>query len=104
SRRRHTIFSRDWSSDVCSSDLELAVDLGCGAGNLTRELSALAATTVAVDVSLRAVAHAVAGSGGEILGVVADIDAVILPLADGKIGRASCRERREYRCGRGSVT
>src|SRR5690606_40693626 len=24
SRRRHTIFSRDWSSDVCSSDLETA--------------------------------------------------------------------------------
>src|SRR5690606_40524512 len=24
SRRRHTRFSRDWSSDVCSSDLELA--------------------------------------------------------------------------------
>src|SRR5690606_39790168 len=23
SRRRHTIFSRDWSSDVCSSDLSL---------------------------------------------------------------------------------
>src|SRR5690606_40347998 len=27
SRRRHTSFSRDWSSDVCSSDLwELALD------------------------------------------------------------------------------
>src|SRR5690606_39577843 len=26
SRRRHTIFSRDWSSDVCSSDL--AIGLG----------------------------------------------------------------------------
>src|SRR5690606_39827241 len=25
SRRRHTRFSRDWSSDVCSSDLVLAV-------------------------------------------------------------------------------
>src|SRR6266511_2868092 len=25
SRRRHTIFSRDWSSDVCSSDLGLPV-------------------------------------------------------------------------------
>src|SRR5690606_40037555 len=25
SRRRHTRFSRDWSSDVCSSDLKLAV-------------------------------------------------------------------------------
>src|SRR5690606_40098384 len=24
SRRRHTIFSRDWSSDVCSSDLRRA--------------------------------------------------------------------------------
>src|SRR5690606_41096085 len=24
SRRRHTIFSRDWSSDVCSSDLDIA--------------------------------------------------------------------------------
>src|SRR5690606_40893940 len=27
SRRRHTIFSRDWSSDVCSSDLMLVVSL-----------------------------------------------------------------------------
>src|SRR5690606_40094547 len=25
SRRRHTRFSRDWSSDVCSSDLDAAV-------------------------------------------------------------------------------
>src|SRR5690606_39526162 len=25
SRRRHTSFSRDWSSDVCSSDLLLAI-------------------------------------------------------------------------------
>src|SRR5690606_39754086 len=41
SRRRHTSFSRDWSSDVCSSDLRLtaggvslvllAALLGCGA-------------------------------------------------------------------------
>src|SRR5690606_34587066 len=29
SRRRHTRFSRDWSSDVCSSDLVGLVDL-CG--------------------------------------------------------------------------
>src|SRR5690606_40364727 len=28
SRRRHTRFSRDWSSDVCSSDLELPSDGG----------------------------------------------------------------------------
>src|SRR5690606_40413268 len=31
SRRRHTRFSRDWSSDVCSSDLG-AARLGGGAG------------------------------------------------------------------------
>src|SRR5690606_39891424 len=31
SRRRHTRFSRDWSSDVCSSDLELSI---VGARNL----------------------------------------------------------------------
>src|SRR5690606_40478695 len=31
SRRRHTRFSRDWSSDVCSSDLEIRVtDHGIG--------------------------------------------------------------------------
>src|SRR2546430_12928921 len=27
SRRRHTIFDCDWSSDVCSSDLEFAPEL-----------------------------------------------------------------------------
>src|SRR2546429_2561024 len=29
SRRRHTRCSRDWSSDVCSSDLDLLVYVGC---------------------------------------------------------------------------
>src|SRR5690606_40630951 len=28
SRRRHTIFSRDWNSDVCSSDLLAIVSAG----------------------------------------------------------------------------
>src|SRR5690606_40188263 len=32
SRRRHTIFSRDWSSDVCSSDLERVDEEVGGAG------------------------------------------------------------------------
>src|SRR5690606_40840985 len=30
SRRRHTRFSRDWSSDVCSSDLPHQLALGVG--------------------------------------------------------------------------
>src|SRR5690606_39972929 len=29
SRRRHTRFSRDWSSDVCSSDLEITPVVTC---------------------------------------------------------------------------
>src|SRR5690606_40474022 len=28
SRRRHTRFSRDWSSDVCSSDLSIFIPIG----------------------------------------------------------------------------
>src|SRR5690606_39533723 len=35
SRRRHTSFSRDWSSDVCSSDLE---SVEVGALNMARRL------------------------------------------------------------------
>src|SRR5690606_40927104 len=31
SRRRHTRFSRDWSSDVCSSDLILPIRMAMGA-------------------------------------------------------------------------
>src|SRR5256885_2198638 len=33
SRRRHTRLQGDWSSDVCSSDLQMMVDEGFGAGN-----------------------------------------------------------------------
>src|SRR5690606_40606271 len=36
SRRRHTRFSRDWSSDVCSSDLELMNEKGGGAERLNQ--------------------------------------------------------------------
>src|SRR5690606_41167008 len=35
SRRRHTRFSRDWSSDVCSSDLKIAFDLKSDSIKLT---------------------------------------------------------------------
>src|SRR5204862_5735273 len=34
SRRRHTRSLRDWSSDVCSSDLELVEEPVCEAGGL----------------------------------------------------------------------
>src|SRR5699024_11755017 len=34
SRRRHTISKRDWSSDVCSSDLQHDADVGVSAATL----------------------------------------------------------------------
>src|SRR5690606_40238484 len=42
SRRRHTRFSRDWSSDVCSSDLWL-IDQGLPCGKEANEAKYLAA-------------------------------------------------------------
>src|SRR5690606_40793513 len=44
SRRRHTRFSRDWSSDVCSSDLPL--ELACAVEDLIVGLELLAADAV----------------------------------------------------------
>src|SRR5690606_41071116 len=41
SRRRHTRFSRDWSSDVCSSDLSLASRAIFGVSSCTRLLFGL---------------------------------------------------------------
>src|SRR5436309_10295229 len=35
SRRRHTRFSRDWSSDVCSSDLNTGLGSDVGKGSIT---------------------------------------------------------------------
>src|SRR5690606_40762047 len=56
SRRRHTRFSRDWSSDVCSSDL-------------AEDVARLAAVHVDdVDAAL-AGAHAQVGNEGELLAV-----------------------------------
>src|SRR5690606_40409349 len=77
SRRRHTRFSRDWSSDVCSSVL-----VGAGAGEGRDD----------------AAGPLVAG-GGELRGVPgAAVDAGVGGQRGGdggadQIGRASCRER-----------
>src|SRR3712207_9520910 len=65
SRRRHTRYWRDWSSDVCSSDLRRRVD----------------AEVVGEP-----------GAGG---GVGGEAERGAVRGAAGEIGRASCRERVE---------
>src|SRR5690606_40067058 len=84
SRRRHTRFSRDWSSDVCSSDLiqvlapHLQEDLALGV-ELEGLFQGLFDVVVMVVVMVMVV----------IVLVVAHVGST--PLR--KIGRASCRER-----------
>src|SRR5690606_39790765 len=90
SRRRHTRFSRDWSSDVCSSDL--AVMFGHKqmqvAINAINELVAEAGkpkwTWAAPAADANMVAALKAAIGDRLTQAFAVRD---------KIGRASCRER-----------
>src|SRR5690606_40033335 len=69
SRRRHTRFSRDWSSDVCSSDLGLLVpgDLAVDNRQLLAALRA-AAERAGVEIIQRAV-RAVLDDGTRVTGV-----------------------------------
>src|SRR5690606_39986548 len=93
SRRRHTRFSRDWSSDVCSSDLELVTRLWEREqtdGDLAAVIDALsdhAAGSFAAMLPFAAVVldgpHARVAVRGEVTVQVTEI------------GRASCRERVE---------
>src|SRR5439155_6553687 len=92
SRRRHTSWPRDWSSDVCSSDLNLASG---SAGRETHQIApeffaALSADIVPLSTkqSLRIVS----------LRLNAELS------RESQIGRASCRERVWISVGRVSLS
>src|SRR5690606_40375514 len=90
SRRRHTRFSRDWSSDVCSSDLERLVGPGDQehvavepkGGLVMNERDRRVGGQPKARVAAL-VADVVAAAGGR------------LRLGAPEIGRASCRGRVE---------
>src|SRR5690606_40375613 len=92
SRRRHTRFSRDWSSDVCSSDL-MAGNNSCGSrsiayGNMVHNVLGLRAWM----------------ADGELLrfGPVAQASGRTARIAEFvQIGRASCREEWRSLCAHG---
>src|SRR5690606_39504960 len=99
SRRRHTRFSRDWSSDVCSSDLARA---GCSERfrrTVIPERSEKAKTLIRQD------SHCVRNDKSELSrGSLGRVDvAQRTDQTAGKIGRASCRERVESSVGDVSV-
>src|SRR5947209_11468595 len=89
SRSRHTRYWRDWSSDVCSSDLAVAWE-----------------TTSAAETHALGKALGEACAGREVMALVGPLGAgktcLVRGIAEGlgvptdlvaKIGRASCRER-----------
>src|SRR5207302_2377701 len=93
--RRHTRFSRDWSSDVCSSDLFAIL-----------AASALGAALAATPITHSPAVSRTAQSARKVLWTASSIrgadmaapragsinDPAFGPAA-GQIGRASCRER-----------
>src|SRR2546423_8105910 len=85
SRRRHTRLASDWSSDVCSSDLlNILVKYVRMYGFEHKR------TEGQFEIAWNELQAAIpqAGDGGFLLGVSGS-----KLLIDGKIGRASCRER-----------
>src|SRR2546429_2827069 len=84
SRRRHTRCSRDWSSDVCSSDLEASRSRAVG----------YVETSLRDGLTLRGLLKRLAGARGR-LAVAGTPEQVADIIEDWfrQIGRASCRER-----------
>src|SRR5207249_8634582 len=95
---RHTRSKRDWSSDVCSSDLP---QKNVGAGKtLPYKVSLLLAHRPQVDPQLLALLVKVAALEAERPGRVGHVELMRLEFAQDlvaleEIGRASCRERVE---------
>src|SRR5690606_40038916 len=95
--RRHTRFSRDWSSDVCSSDLAHRGNIGTAGGAASHHAGDLRNT-------LRAHIGLVEEDAPEMvavwknLGLVRQVRAAAVDKIDARqpeIGRASCREGAE---------
>src|SRR5207247_3947495 len=91
SRRRHTRSTRDWSSDVCSSDLSFTyaerLFIALGAARKHRPDVLRRCRVKPADRIQRFVALEKIAIGAEQAGM--EIDALV------KIGRASCRERED---------
>src|SRR5206468_7352784 len=87
SRRRHTRSDRDWSSDVCSSDLKQLAILQAEGVDLRRVVIVHRRNCVAVANDYSAQVDAFGLQDRELLYPVWPSGGV------GEIGRASCRER-----------
>src|SRR5688572_31294562 len=96
SRRRHTRFDCDWSSDVCSSDLRQGARLP-RLPESTEQEQQDRSRDEAADMGEPGYPARVLGSGGGDRGIAG------VGLDQEQIGRASCRERVEMSVVGGSV-
>src|SRR5215203_4767349 len=71
SRRRHTRYWRDWSSDVCSSDLERQLAIPRSGRDIVIGEGAWVASNAMVLGPCTIGAHAVVGGGSLVIGDVA---------------------------------
>src|SRR5690606_40911579 len=85
SRRRHTSFSRDWSSDVCSSDLGIRVFSASPIPSGTRLKVKGSPGSTQIRINLTDVNH-------ETLGYTMAQPGTVTVPPQIQIGRASCRE------------
>src|SRR5690606_40136213 len=92
SRRRHTRFSRDWSSDVCSSDLLDPKEFDDRSyvyyGYATEDEVVFSTMIIGVHTVINP------DYGGNPMNKGNDITVSDLVIGHMEIGRASCRERR----------
>src|SRR5205085_7746134 len=95
SRRRHTRFDCDWSSDVCSSDL------------MSEAARHTALTNLFTGRPARGIVNRIIRELGAINPAAPEFPlatAAIAPIRAAEIGRASCREREYITAGDGICT
>src|SRR2546429_9565740 len=92
SRRRHTRCSRDWSSDVCSSDLFSITRNKLPPGQITEPINAQANPIIGSIYGI-CMANGVAQPLATRYRVPVQTLSRIARIQPNEIGRASCRER-----------
>src|SRR5690606_40720836 len=102
SRRRHTRFSRDWSSDVCSSDLEPVSTVPAHTGEIKFLRAYYYFLLVQSFGGVPLVTEAITTPQTEFQRTSAE-EIYTFIISELKIGRASCRERVKISIDSGSI-
>src|SRR5205085_7472899 len=95
SRRRHTSFDCDWSSDVCSSDLIEGAEPKIGDALVNGQPGVLLTLSSQPGANTLEVTQALETALDEFKPLLARSGIQFAPAIHRQIGRASCRERQK---------